>query len=150
MCDFPLCLRAPEMVKRRPVIVVNPHIPGREGLVNIVPISMTAPNPLRPQHCQIAIGLLPLPLQSQAGDRWAKCDMIYTLSVDRLSLVQGARNRSAGGKRIYYKGKLDLAHLQAVRRAIASTLGIGSEIFVPLAEVTAVVVSEDERAASNS
>lgn len=150
MCEFPECFRAPEMVKHRPVIVVSPFLPGRSRLVNVVPISMTAPSPVQPYHCRIATGLLPRPLQEEAGERWAKCDMVYTLCIDRLSLVRGARSRAAGGKRSYHTGRLDLAHLQAVRRAIAAGMGIGPELFGALAAPAITSVDEAERDASNS
>jgi uncharacterized protein YifN (PemK superfamily) len=35
----------PELTKKRPVIVVSPKLPYRSGLVAIVPISTTAPEP---------------------------------------------------------------------------------------------------------
>ncbi|WP_198669160.1 type II toxin-antitoxin system PemK/MazF family toxin [Elioraea thermophila] len=43
LCDDDTGFRPPEMVKRRPVVVVSPRLPHRDGLATVVPLSTTAP-----------------------------------------------------------------------------------------------------------
>jgi mRNA interferase MazF len=44
ICDYSLGgFREPEMVKRRPAIVVSPRLPFRDGLCSVVPVSSTPP-----------------------------------------------------------------------------------------------------------
>lgn len=127
MCEFPACFVAPEMVKTRPVVVVSPRLIGRDQLVAVVPISNTCPTPVCDHHCEIPASLLPKFMQATGGARWAKCDMIYTLSLSRLSLISDGRGKD--GKRKYDNRRLDLAHLQSVRRAAAAALGIDSSLW---------------------
>lgn len=122
MCEFPACFSAPEMVKTRPVIVVSPRLQGRRDLAAVVPISNSAPDPPCPHHCEIRVALLPAFMQATGGNRWAKCDMIYTFNISRLSPIE--KRRRSYEKRTYEYRKLDLESLQAVRRAAASGLGI--------------------------
>lgn len=125
VCAYPPCFEAPEMLKKRAVIVINPKFAGRAGLVSIVPISATAPDPVMPYHCEIPRLLLPDYMQDGQA-RWAKCDMICTLSAARLELVRKGRDRSSG-KRTYENKCLDLPTLLAVRKCVAAALGITSE-----------------------
>ncbi|WP_229006833.1 type II toxin-antitoxin system PemK/MazF family toxin [Xanthomonas vesicatoria] len=120
------------MIKTRPVIVLSKQITGRPRLVNIVPISMTPPDPVGPHHVLVSAIYMPKRLRDRAGDRWAKCDMIYTMSLDRLELVQGHRN--AQGRRTYDKGTVPPALLKKIRVAIASCLGIHGKLFVDAPE----------------
>lgn len=124
-CEFPSCFQPPEMVKRRPVVVISPKSVIRQGLVTVVPISMTAPEPLEPWHCEVPLEAMPLPYQDKAGVRYAKCDMVYNLSVTRLNMV-GIR---VNGKRESYKGRVSLATLQEIRRCAAIALGIGASLY---------------------
>lgn len=128
MCAFPDCFAPPEMVKVRPVVVISPRLHGRAGLVAVVPLSTTRPDPLCAHHVSIPARLMPPCFQASSTERWAKCDMLYTLSLDRLSLVQGRRNRKTG-KRSYEESNLDLSHIRAVRVGIASALGITGDLF---------------------
>lgn len=123
MCGFPECFDAPEMTKTRPVIVVSPRLPRRRGLVAVVPISRTAPYSDCEHNCVIPMRLLPKFMQVSGGDRWAKCDMVYTFSTRRLSPVEHGR-RDRRGQRQYEYPRLDPATLRAVRKAIAAGVGI--------------------------
>lgn len=129
MCQFPECLAAPEMIKKRAVIVISPRLAGRDGLVAVVPISNSAPDPVHAHHCEIEVRLLPKFMQATGGNRWAKCDMLYTFSLERLSLIQDGRRDRATGKRIYDHCKADLVTVQAVRRSIAAALGIDGALW---------------------
>lgn len=53
ICDFDQGFKEPEMVKRRPVIVVSPKISTRPGLCTVVALSTTEPRPKMPFHCEI-------------------------------------------------------------------------------------------------
>ncbi|MEB1300990.1 type II toxin-antitoxin system PemK/MazF family toxin [Xanthomonas campestris pv. campestris] len=127
-CKFPDEYMHGEMIKTRPVIVLSKQLTGRPRLVNIVPISMTPPDPVGPHHVLVGAAYMPKRLRDRAGDRWVKCDMIYTMSLDRLELVTG--HRDARGKRTYDKGALPPALLREIRVAIASCLGIHGKLFV--------------------
>jgi uncharacterized protein YifN (PemK superfamily) len=57
MCDFHGYV-VPEMVKRRPVVVLARNRQNRQ-LVTVVPLSTTRPDPLGAQHHQLAQSPLP-------------------------------------------------------------------------------------------
>lgn len=73
-CDFD-GLRPPEVVKRRPVVIVNRHSSNRR--LATVPLSTSQPIPVLAHHHRLESN----PLPDDARDKvvWAKCDMIYTL-----------------------------------------------------------------------
>lgn len=129
MCEFPPCLVEPEMIKTRAVIVVSPKCDGRKMLWTVVPLSLTPPDPIRAYHCLVPARFLPKGMRATGGDRWAKCDMVYSLCQDRLTLCRGSKDRTTG-KRVYDKGRVDLAHLQQIRCCIAQSLGIGKDLFI--------------------
>ncbi|MMZ47299.1 PemK-like protein [compost metagenome] len=79
MCDFSGFV-APEMIKIRPVVVIARNRYNNK-LVTVVPLSTTQPVPARDCHHQISVN--PLPDKSQILC-WAKCDMVTTVSIDRL------------------------------------------------------------------
>ena len=83
ICDFDDVALGAEMVKRRPVVVVSRKDTHRSRLCTVVPLSTTAPDPVQAWH-------LPLPHISVTGwvaanTMWAKCDMLATVSHDRLN-----------------------------------------------------------------
>jgi len=126
-CEFPSCLKAPEMHKKRLVIVVGPRLIQRDQrLVNVVPISLTPPPPGCQFHAQIPLSFIPGSWAADTSDRWAKCDMIYTLSIERLTVHSTPGLH--GAARISHRPKLDLTTLQAVRRCVAIAMGISREI----------------------
>jgi uncharacterized protein YifN (PemK superfamily) len=104
LCDY--CMggfRMPEMVKRRPAVVVSPRLPYRNGLCSVVPISLTAPERDVPYVVKLEFAeLLPAPFDSPLG--WAKCDMIATVSLERLDLFRTGRDYE--GKRKYLTRKI--------------------------------------------
>lgn len=53
LCDFNAGFRVPEMVKRRPCVVISPKIASRPGLCTVVALSTDRPNPVMSYHCQI-------------------------------------------------------------------------------------------------
>ena len=130
MCAFPNEYMQGEMIKTRPVIILNKKIDGRPKLVNVVPLSMTAPDPVCGHHVKVNRLYLPKGIRDKEGDRWAKCDMVYTMSIDRLDFVRG--HRTAGGARVMDKGTLPPATLLAVRLATAKCLGVHAGSFAAL------------------
>lgn len=77
-------MRLGEMTKTRPVVIVNRRIHNRPGLVNVVPVSMTAPRTVEPWHVRVPRSAMPIGWRERGGERWAKCDMVATVSVERL------------------------------------------------------------------
>jgi mRNA interferase MazF len=122
ICDYGIAAILPEMVKRRPVVVVSPRLRRRPDLVTIVPLSTTAPEPVEPHHCALTLGT-PLPPPFDSPDMWAKCDMIATVSLARLDRF---RRRIAGGQRQYRSGQLTPTQLAAVRKSVLCGLGLSS------------------------
>ena len=84
ICDFE-GLKAPEMVKRRPIVVVSPKKLKRQGLATVVPLSTQAPHRVLAFHHELDPASLPPPLAD--NQCWAKCDMLYTIRFERLNLV---------------------------------------------------------------
>lgn len=123
LCTFPEEFSPPEMVKTRPVVVVSPRIEGRSGLASIVPLSTTPPAPVLRHHFQVPIARMPKRLQAEAVEVWAKCDMIYTFSLERLDRFKAGRDRRSN-KRLYESGQLELSEIIGIRRCIAAALGI--------------------------
>lgn len=120
VCDFSRGFVSPEMVKRRPVIVVSPPISVRQGLCTVVPISTEVPRLRMPYHVELSALTLPAPFD--AGPNWAKCDMLYAVAFERLDLF---RTRSAeDSKRRYVEVHLAAADLLRIRKGVLCSLGL--------------------------
>mgnify|MGYP006266494975 CR=1 FL=1 len=89
MCDF-RGLEEPEMVKRRPVVVLTGDIRGRDRLVTIVALGSTAPEPVRDYHLLLPDKTLPQIGMFQGKQTWLKGDMVYAM---------GWKRRTAGPAR---------------------------------------------------
>ncbi|WP_367347093.1 type II toxin-antitoxin system PemK/MazF family toxin [Stenotrophomonas bentonitica] len=132
MCKFPEEYLHGEMIKTRPVIVLNKKLQGRPKLVNVVPISMTPPGEVLSHHVPISAAYLPKGLRDRTGQRWAKCDMVYTMSIDRLDFVKA--HKGSGAKRVTDAGTLPPARLLQVRLAAALCLGVHHGSFVAVSD----------------
>src|SRR5689334_4765961 len=98
VCDYEPGFRPPEMVKRRPVIVISPRLRERDGLCTVVPLSGTPPIRRYPFHCQIKFTpCLPYPYDDEM--HWVKADMLATVGFHRLSPLRTGRDFE--GKRQY-------------------------------------------------
>src|SRR5690606_8420269 len=88
VCDFS-GFREPEMVKKRPVIVVSPRLPYRSHIVAIVPISLTEPKHDLPFCCRLSRNYHP----DEPDDlpSWAKCDMLMNVALHRLNAFKTGR-----------------------------------------------------------
>ncbi|KAA0178860.1 hypothetical protein FX016_23310 [Cupriavidus gilardii] len=116
-CDFDGMV-APEMVKKRDVVVIAKH-KHNSKLVTVVPLSTTAP--LRPEAYHHRLERNYRPGGDPATVVWAKCDMVYTVSTDRLSLYH---TRTRRGGRQYVVPKLSIADGEAVMRGVCAALGL--------------------------
>ena len=117
-CDF-RGFEAPEMVKRRPVVVLAAHKTNSK-LVAVVPLSTTEPRHLEPYHCKLRRN--PLPDEGRTSV-WAKCDMVAVVSTARLDLIRLHRRRD-DGKREYLTTKLCAEEFDGIRRGVAHALGL--------------------------
>lgn len=118
--DLSQGFRPPEMVKRRPAIVLSPPIPGRSMLCTIVPLSTTAPHPVLPHHMQITFAP-PLPQPYESPTVWVKGDLVLTVAFHRLRLLFAGW---AQGQRVYDVRVLDAPTFAAVRDCVRAGLGL--------------------------
>ena len=115
--------RPPEMVKRRPAIVISPRLPHRDKLCTVVPIS--SDDGERQTDYIVRLELKPpLPAPFSYEVAWAKCDMLATVSFERLDLFHTERDQE--GKRKYLHPKLSSADLMRVRNGVLYALGMGN------------------------
>jgi uncharacterized protein YifN (PemK superfamily) len=122
LCDF-TGMRAPEMVKRRPVVLVSPRIRARPGLATIVALSTTTPRPVEAYHA--AIDIRPaLPGGFASEGVWVKGDMIYAVSLDRLDFIRSGRDEL--GRRTFHRTPLDDDAVRIVRRCVLAGLGLSA------------------------
>ena len=123
-CDYSRGgFQPPEMVKARPVVVVSPRLPHREGLCTVVPLSGSAN--AHPSKWDIALELdPPLPYPFLHKSAWAKCDMVATVAFSRLDLFRTDRDQY--GKRRYLHPKLSVYDLSRIHDGILYALGLGN------------------------
>ena len=84
MCDF-RGHEIPEIVKKRPVVVITPCLPHRDGLATVVPLSTTPP--------EFDVDYV-VKLDGYYGNdnlkpvQYAKCDLICAVSFKRLDRIK--------------------------------------------------------------
>lgn len=124
LCDYNAGgFRAPEMVKRRPAVVLMGVLPGRNNLHTVVPLSGTESSPDKAYHCKIT---LPTPLPEPFAETvwWVKADMIATVGLERLELFRTARDQY--GKRKYLSNlRVSDEHFGTIQAAVRNALGLG-------------------------
>lgn len=123
ICDYSRGFLPPEMVKVRPCIVISPRLRRRTGLCTVVPLSTSPPDLAMDYHCLITLER-PLPRPFSAAEMWAKCDMVATVSFERLSLI-----RVGGGKHI--APELPKMDIERIRAALIAGLGLGDLLSGP-------------------
>ncbi len=122
LCDYSRGgFQEPEMIKRRPAIVLSQRLPYRDGLCAVVPLSTSPPAHAVPYIVKLEL-TAPLPEPYEAPVMWAKCDMIATVGFARLDLFRTERDHT--GKRKYLHPKLPDADLHRVRAGILHSLGL--------------------------
>ena len=96
MCDFTNAFKPPEMVKKRPVIVISPRSRRKSGLCTVVPISTKEPVLIEKHHVKIDSGYLPPSpfFQGHNNQCWVKCDMIYRVAFHRLDLIRIGKSKN--------------------------------------------------------
>lgn len=114
LCDF-TGLHEPEMVKRRPVVVISRSATHWRGLCTIVPLSSSEPTTRHPWHVLLSrnplVGHLPADHPFQKAEQvWVKCDMLYTFAFDRITRPH-VRSQ---GQRVYSPIRLPSDDLAAV------------------------------------
>jgi mRNA interferase MazF len=122
ICDFSW-FKAPEMIKRRPAVVISPRLRGRDNLCTVVPFSTTTPHKLMPYHYKLFTDP-PLPDPYSSPYHWLKCDMVYTVSFDRMFMP--FVDKADGGKRNYHTHAVSEHELKEIRKCVLNGLGMES------------------------
>lgn len=120
ICDFRGFV-VPEMVKRRPVIVVSPRLRKREKLCTVIPLSTTAPIPRMSYHYRLKLDE-PLPKPYDSLVQWVKADMLATVSFDRLFLPY--KRKDPNGKREYVIKVVEDSDLNNIRACMLHALAL--------------------------
>ena len=121
ICDFDMGgFKPPEMVKRRPAVILVGRLPNRSGLATVVPLSGT-PAPMDCDYqCEITLDQrLPAPFDGQL-EWWVKADMVATVSFARLDLLR--TSRGTDGRRVYLKPKVSEEQFDQIRATILRAL----------------------------
>lgn len=120
ICDYDTGFIVPEMVKRRPVVVISPRLRRRSDLCTVVPLSTTRPQIIESYHLELMLRpVLPRPWHSEV--MWVKADMLATVSFKRLELIRGPKDFE--GKRKYITGQLDDECLRKIRHCVLCAIG---------------------------
>lgn len=115
LCDYSTGFVPPEMVKRRPVVVLTPRMRYPPAVYIVVPLSTRPPRVPTPIVHRIVCGTYPFLTADR--DVWAKCDMIAAVSPTRLGrlwLPPGAETP-----------RLSRADLNAIQGGVLHALGLG-------------------------
>lgn len=116
----------PEMVKDRDVVVIASHKTNRK-LVTVVPLSTTQPHKPQAYHHPLQKDLRP----DGTGMKqvWAKCDMVYTLTIERLSEYY---TRSRRGSRQSVQVRLSSDEIRSIKKCVAIGVQLADNKGVPL------------------
>lgn len=118
ICDFDSGFKAPEMIKKRPVVIISPRRRRSMKLCTVVPLSTAVPRPVDRFHHRMDPRSVPIGLGEQ--ESWAKCDMLCTVSLARLDRVMINR----GGRREFITPRVLDEDLEAIRRGVMIALGL--------------------------
>lgn len=119
MCDFTGFIE-PEMIKRRPVVVIARNRLNNK-LVTVVPLSTTEPYALQAHHHQLSVNPLP---DKQGIQCWAKADMVATISTERMDRV---KIKTPAGRQ-YVMPVVSAFDLAAIRRCVVHALQLKNTI----------------------
>ena len=117
-CDY-RGLIDPEMKKVRLVVVVSPKFLDRANLCTVVPLSTTPP--LKPDGYHVKLDRDPHPTSAPGTLVWAKCDMVTTVSFERLSAVWDGKT---DGRRNYVALSVSGKELGDIRHGVLYSLGL--------------------------
>ncbi|PNH98455.1 type II toxin-antitoxin system PemK/MazF family toxin [Vibrio diazotrophicus] len=121
LCDFD-GMKEPEMIKRRPVLVIGTK-PNGHGLVTIACLSTTKPDVAMDYHLLLDDNHMPRNKFFERGNTWLKGDMIYTMSFERLSFVALGKEN---GRRQYFQNRLSRENMKKVYSCVLHGLHIGA------------------------
>lgn len=122
LCDYSTGFRPPEMVKRRPCVVISARLPFRDQLCTVVSLSGTPPMHDVAYQCRIEFAeALPLPFAQRVW--WAKADMLATVGFGRLDLFRTGRDQESGRRR-YPHPKLAEDDFKRVLECVVNALGL--------------------------
>ena len=141
LCDFRGMIE-PEMVKRREVVVIARHKHNGQ-LVTVVPLSATEPE--RPETYHYRLSKDPRPDGDPTKTIWAKCDMVYTLCLERLDMHY---TRTRRGARQSVRVQLPPEDIAAIRLCVAAALQLTDNRGVPargLESGSATALNQPER-----
>jgi uncharacterized protein YifN (PemK superfamily) len=124
ICDFSKGFKAPEMVKRRPVLVVSPRLKRASGLCTVVAISTVPPETTENWHYELPSASMPNTPQFQEKGSWVKGDMIYRVAFERLNLINMGKDYQTG-KRTYFKQRLGREQMKGVYGCILHSMNLG-------------------------
>ncbi len=125
MCDFDTGFQVPEMVKKRPVIVLSPKRKRCSGLCTVVAISTKEPQEIDNWCYELPKECLPDTQFYQNKTSWVKGDMVYRVSFNRLELIKVGKDKETG-KRIYFKQSLEEAQLKQVYSCVLNALNLSN------------------------
>ena len=123
LCDYSLGgFQPPEMVKRRPAVVITGVLPRRNNLHTVVPLSGTPSDAANLYHCKIEL-TVPLPPPFDETEWWVKADMVATVGLHRLDLFRTERDQY--GKRKYLTNlRVSDDQFDAILKALRHALGL--------------------------
>jgi mRNA interferase MazF len=124
ICDYAMGgFREPEMVKKRPAVVISPRLPHRDGLCTVVPLSGSEPDRELPYVVRLEFHRsLPKPFEQNIW--WAKCDMLATVGFARLDQFRTERDHT--GRRQYLQPKVSKSDLTRLQQGVLHALGLGA------------------------
>ncbi len=112
MCDFTGNI-VPEIIKKRPVVVITPRLPYRTGLATVVPLSTTKPE----YNVNYVVKLNKYYGNDvNAPQQYAKCDLVCSVSFKRLDRIKV-------GYRKYMCPQMSEEDLKSVLEGVKYALG---------------------------
>jgi uncharacterized protein YifN (PemK superfamily) len=110
MCDFSGMI-VPEINKKRPIVVISPNNLVRKGLCTIIPLSTTIPDPIEKYHYKLPQN----PLKNES-ETWAKCDLVMSVSIDRLDRIKIGRGT-------YFVANVSMDQVREMRKLASYSFG---------------------------
>jgi len=120
ICDYQGFI-SPEMIKRRPAIVISPRFRKRNNLCTVVPLGTTPPDPPMPYHYKLVVDP-PLPKPYDSPVMWVKADMFATVSFSRLFIPQ--KGKLNNGKRDYDVRIIEEFDLKKIQECVLHAIGL--------------------------
>ena len=120
-CDFSQGFKEPEMVKKRPVLVLR----TKGELVTVVALSTKEPSPIEKFHYAVPKQSMPQIGRFQKKDTWLKGDMIYTVGFHRLDLIRLNKRDPNTGRRVYFQNRLGGGQMKTIKGCVLHGIGMG-------------------------